>query len=104
MTLSYLEPMTTGALFLSMPVSFLPHRIPENDEPSPRYRAPVEGPPDDAAIVNQAGAIILWNLGVDQPSGYWRNELRAQKLSSSIRCVSQQSPSARQCSWTFSKP
>src|ERR1700733_5261965 len=104
MTLSYLEPMTTRAPVLSVPASFPPLRVPENDEPSPRHRALVGGPPDDVVIVNQAGAMILLNLQVDQPSGYWRNELRAQKVSSSIRCVSQRSPSASPCGWTYSKP
>jgi len=103
MTFSYFEPMTTGAEVLSAPVSFLPLRIPENDERGLRYRALIEGPPDDAVIVNQAGAVILLNLQVDKQSRYWREELRAPKVSSRIRYVSQQSPSASPGHWTFSR-
>src|ERR1700734_1720806 len=104
MTLSYLEPMTTRAPVLSVPAPFPPLRVPQNDEPSPRHRALVGGPPVDVAIVNQAGAMNLLNLQVNPPPGHWRNEIRAQKVSSSIRCITHRSPSASPCGWTYSKP
>ena len=49
-----------------------------------RYRGLLEAAPDAMVVVNQAGAIVLFNLQAEKQFGYRRNELLGQKVKNII--------------------